>query len=177
MAVIHRNLLQKQTKRLLSENQNSKTTVNYTNAKSIGVLFTQSNRNKYQAIKSLVTQFEKEGKQVTVLCYLEKGVENYDFRYDYFTSNDVGLWGKMQSPIALKFAQQSFDYLYYLDLKENIYLENVLAMSKASCRIGFYKRKNDDLLDLMLNFNAEYSIEEAIDQILFYTRKLGSHGN
>jgi hypothetical protein len=176
MAVIYKNILQQRTKRLLSENKNSRHTVSYTNAQTIGVLFTQSTRNKYQAIRNLTKQFKNDGKQVEVLCYLEKGAENYDFLYDYITSNDVGLWGKMQSPSALKFAQQTFDYLFYLDLKENIYLENVLAMSKASCRIGFYKRKNDDLLDLMLNFNGKYSIGEAIDQILFYTRKLGSDG-
>jgi len=58
-----------------------------------------------------------------------------------------------------------------------MYLENVLAMSKAGCRIGFYKRDNDDLLDLMINVNGMSPIGEAIDQILFYTRKLGSHGN
>ncbi len=176
MAVIYKNLLQKRTERLQSENQSSRNTVSYVDAQTIGVLFTQSTRENYQAIRDLVKQFKNDGKQVEVLCYLEKGGENYDFLYDYITSNDVGLWGKMQSSSALKFARHTFDYLFYLDLKENMYLENVLAMSKASCRIGFYKRNNDDLLDLMLNVNGRLSIEAAMDQILFYTRKLGGDG-
>jgi len=177
MAVINKSLLQKRTERLLSENKSTRNTVNYANAQTIGILFTQSTRNKYHAIRSLIKQFKNDGKQVEVLCYLKKGGENYDFLYDYITSNDIGLLGKMQSSSAIKFAQQIFDYLFYLDLKENMYLENVLAMSKAGCRIGFYKRNNDDLLDLMINVNGMSPIGEAIDQILFYTRKLGSHGN
>jgi hypothetical protein len=106
---------------------------------------------------------------------LEKGGENYDFRYDYITSKDVGFWGKMQSSSALQFAEHRFDYLFYLDLKNNLYLENVLAMSRANCRIGFYKKSNDNLLDLMIQVNGSASIESAIDQIMYYTRKLGTN--
>ena len=176
MAVINKNLLQKRTARLLSENQGSRNTVNYANVQKIGVLFTQQSREKYQAIRGLVKQLKNDGKQVEVLCYLEKGGENYDFLYDYITSSDVGLLGKMQSSSAINFAQQSFDYLFYLDLKQNVYLENVLAMCKASCSIGFYKKNNESLLDLMLSINGKSSMDTAIDQILFYTRKLGNDG-
>ena len=162
---------------MLTENKSSGNTVCYAEAKSIGILFTQSDRKKYDAIKDLVKRFKNDDKRVAVLCYLEKGGENYDFRYDYITSHDVGLWGRMQSPSALKFAEIGFDYLYYLDLKSNIYLENVMAMCKSRCRIGFYHKENNKLLDLMIQVNSTATIESAIDQILFYTMKLGSNGN
>ena len=116
-------------------------------------------------------------KKVEVLCFLEKGGGNYDFRYDYITSSDVGFWGKMQSQAAQKFSEHQFDYLFYLDLKKNLYLENVLAMSQAGCRIGFYKKNNDNLLDLMIQVNGKSSIDTAIDQIMYYTRKLGNNGS
>lgn len=177
MALINKNLLRKRTERLLTENKSTGITLNYREAKTIGILFTQADRNKYTAIRNLVKQFKNDDKRVEVLCFLEKGGENYDFRYDYITSNDVGMWGKMQSPSALKFAEVNFDYLYYLDLKNNIYLENVLAMCKTGCRIGFYKQNNDGLLDLMIEVNGKSGYETAIDQILFYTMKLGSNGN
>ena len=177
MALINRSFLRKRTERLLRENKSSGNTLSYQNAKAIGILFTQTDRNKYEAIKNLVKRFKNDEKQVEVLCYLEKGGENYDFRYDYITSKDVGMWGKMQAPSALKFAENRFDYLYYLDLKRNIYLENVLAMCKASCRIGFYQKSNDGMLDLMVQVKGKSSYEAAIEQILFYTMKLGINGN
>jgi hypothetical protein len=175
MAVINRGLLRRRTLKLLSENQSSRSTVGYDTVDTIGILFTQTDRKKYLAIRDLVKQFKNDKKQVEVLCYLEKGGENYDFRYDYITSKDVGFWGKMQSSSALQFAEHQFDYLFYLDLKNNLYLENVLAMSKANCRIGFYKKSNDNLLDLMIQVNGNTSIETAIDQIMYYTRKLGTN--
>ena len=95
--------------RLIAENQSVGAAVSYADAKSIGILFTQSDRTKYMAVRSLIKQFKNDGKQVEVLCYLEKGGENYDFLYDYITSSDVGMWGKMQSQAALKFSKLTFD--------------------------------------------------------------------
>lgn len=176
MALINKSLLQRRTERLLTENQSTGNTLSYADAKTIGILFTQIDRNKYQAIRSLAKQFKNDNKRVEVLCYLEKGGENYDFLYDYITSKDVGIWGKMQAPSALKFAEVDFDYLFYLDLESNIYLENVMAMCKARCRIGFYQKGNDGLLDLMIQVNGTSTMQSAIDQILFYTMKLGGNG-
>jgi len=175
--LINKSLLQKRTERLLTENQSTGNTLCYADAKIIGILFTQSDRSKYQAIRDLAKQFKNDNKQVEVLCFLEKGGENFDFRYDYITRKDVGLWGKMQSPSALKFAEISFDYLYYLDLESNIYLQNVMAMCKSGCRIGFYNQENNGLLDLMIQVNGKSTMKTAIDQILFYTMKLGGNGS
>ena len=98
----------------------------------------------------------------------------------FTTISPVRMWecgGKMQSPAANKFAEIKFDYLFYLDLDKNIYLENVLAMCTASCRIGFYRKNNHGLLDLMVQVNGKSNYETAIDQIMFYTMKLGSNGS
>jgi len=174
MAVLHKSLLKRRTAKLLAENKSSGRAVDYQTARTIGILFTQTDRKKYQAIRNLVKQFNSDEKKVEVLCYLEKGGENYDFRYDYITSDDVGLWGKMESSSATKFSEHRFDYLFYLDLKKNLYLENVLARSKAGCRIGFFNNNNDNLLDLMIQVNGNTPMEAAIDQIMYYTRKLGN---
>ena len=177
MSVLNRSFLQRRTARLISEQKSSRKTVGYEEAKKIGVLFTQSDRKKYMAVRNLIKSFKNDGKEVEVLCFLNKGGENFDFLYDYITSDDVGLWGKMQSSAALKFSKLNFDYLFYLDLKGNLYLDNVMAMTKASCRIGFYKKKSDGLLDLMIHINGNTAIEEAIEQVLYYTKKLGIDGD
>ena len=93
MTVINKSLLQKRTERLLTENRSTGNTLSYEDAKTIGILFTQSDRRKYQAIRNMAKQFKNDDKRVEVLCYLEKGGENYDFLYDYITSKDVGMWG------------------------------------------------------------------------------------
>ncbi len=176
MTVINKKLLENRTHKLAEENSTLRHTVGYQEADHVGILFSQVDRPKYAAVRNLAKQLKKDGKKVDVLCYLSKNGENYDFLYNYITSKDVSLWGKMHSDAAITFAQQPFDYLFYLDLKSNIYLENILAMSQAKCRIGFYQKQGDDILELMLSVKKDPVMSEVIEQIFFYTQKLGSNG-
>lgn len=175
MTVLNKKLLEHRTTKLAVANDSPRETVGYQEAHRVGILFTQIDRPKYQAIRNLAKQLKKDGKQVDVLCFLNKNGENYDFLYNYITSRDVSMLGKMHAGAAITFAEQEFDYLFYLDIKSNIYLQNILAMSRAKCRIGFYDGSNDDLLELMLNVNGNQDMAEVVDQIFFYTQKLGSH--
>ena len=179
MTVINRKLLEQRTVKLAISNDTVRETVGYENAKRIGILFSQNDRPKYEAVRNLAKQLKKDGKKVDVLCYLGKNGENFDFLYNYITSKDVSLWGKMHSGAAITFAQQPFDYLFYLDTKGNIYLQNILAMSKAKCRIGVHTKEQeiDKFLELMLSTSDNQLYSEVIDQIFFYTKKLGCNGN
>ena len=177
MTVLNKNILISRTQKIAAQNQSDRCTIGYQKANRIGILFSQTDRSKFEAVRFLDKNLKKDGKKVDVLCFLEKNGENYDFLYNYITSKDVSMWGKMHSGAALTFAQQPFDYLFYLDIKGNIYLQNILAMSKAKCRIGFYEKSNDDLLELMLSIQQNNpQIKEGIEQIFFYTKKLGSNG-
>ena len=177
MTVLNKNILIQRTQKLAAQNSGDRCTVGYDQAERVGILFSQTDRNKFQAVRSLDKNLKKDGKKVEVLCYLEKDGENFDFLYNYITSKDVSMWGKMHSGAAITFAQQPFDYLFYLDLQVNIYLQNILAMSKAKCRIGFFEKSNNDLLELMLSMQNNPQMQESIDQIFFYTKKLGSNGS
>lgn len=179
MTVINRKLLEQRTIKLAVENETVRETVGYEQAERVGILFSQSDRPKYEAVRRLAKQLKKDGKKVDVLCYLGKGGENFDFLYNYITRKDVSLWGKMHSGAAITFAQQPFDYLFYLDIKSNIYLQNILAMSKAKCRIGVHLKEPevDKFLELMLSIKDNQVYSEIVDQIFYYTKKLGCNGN
>ncbi|MDH3711308.1 MAG: hypothetical protein OER04_15540 [Cyclobacteriaceae bacterium] len=179
MTVINRKLLEQRTIKLAVENNTVRETVDYKQAKRIGILFSQLDRPKYEAVRNLAKQLKKDGKNVDVLCYLGKNGENFDFLYNYITSKDVSILGKMHSGAAITFAQQPFDYLFYLDVKRNIYLQNILAMSKAKCRIGVHVKdpEVDKFLELMLSFKENQVYSEVVDQIFYYTKKLGCNGN
>lgn len=176
MTVLNKKLLEQRTEKLAQANEAIRETVGYFKAQNVGILFSQIDRPKYEAVRNLAKQLKKDGKTVDVLCYLSKNGENYDFLYNYITSKDVSMLGKMHSGAAITFAQQPFDYLFYLDLKGNIYLENILAMSQAKCRIGVYEKNKDKLFELMLNVTGKPMINEVIDQIFYYAKKLGCNG-
>ncbi len=177
MTVLNKKLLVQRTEKLAGKNRAVRETVGYQEATKVGILFSQTDRRKFQAIRNLAKQLKKDGKKVDVLCYLGKDGENFDFLYDYITSKDVSILGKIDSHDAISFAEEHFDYLLYLDVEQNIYLQNILAMSKAKCRIGLFEVNRKELLELMINLNGEPAIEEVIDQIFYYTKKLGRNGS
>jgi len=173
MSAVAEKLLRLRTNKLLKANRSKRETVSYEEVKEIGILFTIVDRDKHNAIKKLAKQFKEDGKKVEVLGFLGKGKENYDFLYNYISSADISALGKMTSGSAITFAQRNFDYLFYVDLHPNIYLENILAMSKAKCRVGIYEKNKNDFFDFMLNISREKKISALIDQMYFYTKKLG----
>ncbi|MGI9541870.1 MAG: DUF6913 domain-containing protein [Cyclobacteriaceae bacterium] len=173
MSAVAEKLLKLRTSKLLKSNRSKRETVNYDAVNEIGILFTIVDREKHNAIKQLAKQFKADGKQVEVLCFLGKGKENYDFLYNYISSTDISALGKMNSGSAITFAKKNFDYLFYVDLHSNIYLENILAMSNAKCRVGIFEEKKDAFFELMLNINRDKKISQLVDQMYYYTKKLG----
>ena len=110
--------------------------VPYKAAKELGVIFTVEDKAKHDTVKEFIKKFEQDGKKVKVMEYLPEDRQNYEFRYDFFTENDISFWGNITSSGALKFADIPFDYLFYLDTEPNPLLLHLLARTKAKCRVG-----------------------------------------
>ena len=108
----------------------------YKNAKQIGVIFTVEDKAKHETVKEFIRKFESDGKQVKVIEYLPADKQNYEFKFDFFTDNDLSFWGNITSNDALKFVDIPFDYLFYLDTEPNALMLHLLARSKAKCRVG-----------------------------------------
>lgn len=144
--------------------------VPYKHAKSIGVIFSVEDKLKHDHVKELVKHFEQDGKTVNVLEFLPKKKENYEFLFDFFTVDDLSFWGKITSETALKFSNTQFDYLVYLDTQLNPLVLDLLARSKAHCRIGKFNETERDYFELMIEDKG--STKSLIDNIYKYTRQL-----
>lgn len=139
-------------------------------ATSVGVLFTIEDRTKHDAVKDLVKKLEADGKAVKALAFLPEKKENFEFLFDYFTVKDISFWGILQSTDALKFSDTPFDFLYCLDEDPNVMVLNLLARSKAKCRIGKYKEENEPYYELMIE--SKNGIKSLIEGELRYSREL-----
>lgn len=129
-------LLKMRTDKILRNQEGPRSSVSYADAKQIGVLFSVEDKAKHEVVKDFIRKFEQDGKQVKVMEYLPPDKQNFEFKFDFFTENDVSMWGKITAPGALKFANTPFDYLFYLDTEPNPLLVHLLALSKARCRVG-----------------------------------------
>lgn len=130
------NLLKFRTNWILKHSNTQRSNVSYDNAQRIGIIFSVEDKGKHETVKDLIKKFEHDGKKVQVIEFLPKKKENYEFKFDFFTENDLSIWGKLTSPGALKFADTPFDFLYYLDTDPNPLILHILALSKARCRVG-----------------------------------------
>ncbi|MBS1951693.1 MAG: hypothetical protein OJF59_001660 [Cytophagales bacterium] len=162
--------LEKRTRRALKKNKSVRNSVPYKQAQQVGVLFSVEDKQKHLEIKEFVHQLEQDGKKVQVLEYLPLKAENYEFMFDFFTIKDLSFWGEIKSDIAQKFSDTPFDYLYYIDRESNPLAINLLANSKAKCRVGRYREVESDFFELMIEQNG--TNKGLMDTMLKYTKQL-----
>jgi len=163
-------LLHLRTNSALKSNKSLRSSIPYQQALSVGILFSVEDKPKHDAIKDFVKQLQLDGKKVTVLEFLPKQKDNYEFMFDFFTIKDLSFWGKVNSPDADKFMEIPFDYLYCIDNASNPLIMHLLANSKAKCRIGKYSKQDNAFFELMIEQNG--SAKNLIDSMYKYSKQL-----
>ena len=164
--------LQFNTKRYLKKNKVHRITTDFIKSNKIGIIFSAEGMQKHNAVKSLIKKLKEQGKEVTVLSYLATGQQNHEFLFDIIGPNDINFWGLNKNDDAEKFADESFDYLLDLDITSNQVIENILAKSKAKCRVGIYKEGKGPFFELMISPKNPESSEELINDIYHYTKSI-----
>lgn len=158
------------TKSQLKKNNAIRASIPFDQALNIGVLFTVEDKKKHDEIKEFVHRLEMSKKNVHVLSFLPKNKDNYEFLFDFFTDEDISFWGKINSSGYEKFRNAPFDYLYYLDTKPNPILLNLLAGSKAKCRIGKFWNEGGPYFEMMIDSVA--NTKSLFDGMLKYSTQL-----
>ncbi len=164
------NFLKFRTNLILKNSKTLRSNVAYTNAQKIGIIFTVEDKAKHETVKELIKKFEHDGKQVQVIEFLPDKKENYEFRFDFFTDNDLSFWGNITSSEALKFAATPFDFLYYLDIDANPLILHILALSKAKCRVGRSWDDGRSYFEFMVESVANFKM--MVDTMYKYTVQL-----
>jgi len=161
--------LKNRIKGQLAKNKSVRESTPYTNAKTIGIIFTIEDRLKHDLIKDLIHKLEHDGKKVQVMTFLPNKKENYDFLFDFFTMKEVSFWGSIESHNAIKFADTSFDYLLCLDQNPVPMVSYLVARSKAKCRIGRFNEENKSFFEFMIDVP---NTKGLLDGIYKYTTQL-----
>jgi hypothetical protein len=155
----------------LKKNKAVRSSLPYTQAKTVGVLFSVEDKKKHDEIKALIHKLEHDGKKVDVISFLPNKKENYEFMFDFFTMKEVTFFGQITSNHAIKFSETPFDYLFCLDAEPNPMILNLLARSKAKCRVGKFQEEATPFFELMID-NVDKQTKGLIDGIYKYTAQL-----
>ena len=162
--------LKYKTGSILKRNKSLRTSLPYKQAHSIGIIFSVEDKLKHDEIKEFVRHLEHDGKQVKVISFLPKNKDNYEFMFDFFTEKDLTFWGNINSTSANTFADTPFDFLYYLDTTPNPLILNIVARSKAKCRVGKFWEKNEPFFELMIE--SKNGHKGLIETMYRYTKAL-----
>ncbi len=163
-------LLKLRTDALLRGQHSPRSSVSYEDSRQMGVLFTVEDKAKHEIVKDFVRKLEQDGKQVKVMEFLPPDKQNYEFKYDFFTENDVSIWGKITSAGAIKFTETPFDYVFYLDPEPNPLLIHLLVRSKGKCRVGRQWDDGDAYFEFMVG--ASPNVRDLAEHIHRYVKQL-----
>ena len=143
----------------------------FADALSIGILFTYSDNHNFGLVKEMIEKLEIEGKKVDSISFIEKMEEADIHKFPFFNIDDKDFWGNWNKPMVTNFMEIPFDYLLSLDLNTNIATQNILASSKAKCRVGRYEEGISDYFEMMID-HKENDYEKYLDQVYHYIKKL-----
>jgi hypothetical protein len=164
------NFLKFKTKSLLKRNKAQRNNISYQQAKTVGLIFTVEDKQKHFIVKEFIKKLELDGKIIQVLEYLPAQHDNYEFKFDFFTDKDLSFWGNITSAAAIQFTEAPFDFLFYVDLEPNDLVLNLLARSKAKCRVGRFSDSGTQYLELMIESVA--NTQALVDGMYKYAASL-----
>ena len=145
---------------------------NYLTAKNIGVIFNASQQETYETAKKYIQILSnKEGIKVNALGFVNSK-EVLDFykktnNFDYFSRKNLNWYGKPNNPNTQTFLQTKFDMLIDLSLVEDYPIQYIVALSKASFKVGCVKT-NQDFYDFMIDLGDKSNLKFFIEQLERY---------
>jgi hypothetical protein len=164
------NFLKMRTESALKKNNSIRASIPYKQAQNVGIIFSVEDKQKHVDIKEFIQQLEQDGKKVKVLEFLPQKKENFEFLFDFFTIQDLNFWGNLKSEKAIQFSETPFDYLFHIDKEPNPLVLNLLARSKAHCRVGRYHENQSPYFELMIEQNG--TTKGLIETMYKYTKQL-----
>lgn len=165
--------LKYRTNKFSKKNKAQRSTVTFEEAKTVGLLLEKVDPKDVETLNNFIYQLEEKGKKVTVFTYdNRKELPQLEVQYAVITRKDIAWNGKYKEQEVQKFIDTPFDYLISLDDTNSLPLRNIMAESKAKCRIGWYNEGKTGHLELMIKAENNISLQKKLEQMYIYTQML-----
>jgi len=158
------------TKQFQKDNTSLRSSISFAEAKHIGIIFSNDEPEKVLMAEKLSSIYRKEGKQIKVIVY-DRNVQIKHLPFESFSKKDVTFWGKFLNESINQFSQISFDFLICLDEHPGVIIQNILAKSKAKCRVGVWNNLEleNKMFELIIQTSKETNL---VDNIYSYTKNI-----
>ncbi len=169
--MIGKYIVKLKTRFALKRNDAIRISDGYQNARKIGLIYSQCEPERLEVIDDLIDKIKTSGKHVETMTYVPKVKKTETFDFPFFTENDFLPSGKWKKKEVENFKHEDFDYLISMDTQTNKYTRNILAASKAKCRVGKYEEGFDQYFELMID-HSENNFEAYADQLFHYLKNV-----
>ena len=140
-------------------------------ADTVGILFNASDEQQLSIVLNYAKKLSNKGKSVNLLGYFDTKKQVEEDRFPFFTKKDIDFIGKPKGEKVSQFMSQSFDLLINLSGQTNPPFDYIMALSKASFRVG-PSTDNTYSSDLMIDTKNPEDLANFIKQAEFYLTKM-----
>ena len=165
--MIRRIILKIKTAIALKKNVTIRVSDAYKEAKHIGLLYSLDKNRPKEMLDDLIAKFESDHKKVSTMAFVPVAAKLSDLGYAYFNERDLNAKGNWSKDSVSQFRNEPFDFLVSLDWSQNKYTQNILAGSKAKCRVGRYEEGKNQYFEMMINPNDE-KYATYLEQVYHY---------
>jgi hypothetical protein len=164
--------IERKTRQAINKSTVSRDNISFRNARSIGIIYSWEGKRKAEIITDFAKEMEILGKKVQILCYSRVDLKIVPVEVDFFSDKDFDNFGKIKSEKLNNFKNLRFDFLYHLDTLPNVYIENIMALSNARCRVSRADHTKKEFYDFMIQIRGNVGIDKLCHEILHYTKAL-----
>jgi hypothetical protein len=160
--------LNHRTNKAQKKNLSIRKSVAYSETLKIGIIFCNDDQSKIEAAERLGTLLKMDGKQVKTIAY-ERRNDIKHLPYDSITKENFSFLGNLIGKPITDFVNNEFDFLICFDEQPNNMVRNILANSKAKCRVGRFEESNQPSFEMLLE-NKKSEDTDWVDSIYKYLK-------
>ncbi len=150
-------------------------TVSFSQAKKIGILFEASDIENYGIVRKYAESYKSKGKQVKILGYINNKNPNTSVGFDFFSKKEINWMLKPKAHVVDQFINQEFDILINAYLEPVIPLLYISTFSKAQLRVGIYYPDHLNVADMMITINGEANLDNLFQEVEHYLNIFHHH--
>ena len=151
--------------KILQSNKRRLKVVNYSNAKSIGVIYPVTIREEV-GFKSIVSIGYCDTKKIPNF------IINQSIKYQYFTKSDLNRNNFGISKEVKDFIKNDFEILIDFS-RDNINpIKHIIASSKSGLKIGRHSKENEKYFDFMVEMEKTAPVSQFINQVNTFLKQV-----
>jgi|TARA_B110000908_G_scaffold32472_1_gene38738 hypothetical protein len=165
--------------KILQSNKRRLKVVNYSNAKSIGVIYPVTTTDYQYFINKFIDYLREEVgfKSIVSIGYCDtKKIPNFiinqSIKYQYFTRSDLNRNNFGISKEVKDFIKNDFEILIDFS-RDNINpIKHIIASSKSGLKIGRHSKENEKYFDFMVEMEKTAPVSQFINQVNTFLKQV-----